>query len=118
MQNLFAGNYEKARESFKQMETVEVFEAFQNRLSDGKEVDVIVRDDIFWFYAFNKLVLAQSNSIRFAVRYCNHLYSGVLFCWKKFVEYEDLIFFCQRYCSNLTYVHKSGENCCSTCTLR
>ena len=41
----------------------------QNRLSDGKEFDVMVRDDIFWFYAFNKLVLAESNSTRFAVRY-------------------------------------------------
>ena len=69
MQNPFAGNYEEARESFKQMETVEELEAFQNRLSDGKEFDVMVRDDIFWFYAFNKLVLAESNSTRFAVRY-------------------------------------------------
>ena len=39
------------------METVEELEAFQNRLSDGKEIDVMVRDIIFWFYAFNKLVL-------------------------------------------------------------
>ena len=51
------------------METFEELEAFQNRLSDGKEFDVMERDDIFWFYAFNKLVLAQSNSTRFAVRY-------------------------------------------------
>ena len=50
------------------METVEELEAFQNRLSDGKEFDVMVRDDIFSFYAFNKLVLAESNSTRFAVR--------------------------------------------------
>ena len=47
------------------METVEKLEAFQNRLSDGKEIDVMVRDIIFWFYAFNKLVLAQSNVLPF-----------------------------------------------------
>ena len=47
------------------METVEELEAFQNGLSDGKEIDVMVRDIIFWFYAFNKLVLAQSNVLPF-----------------------------------------------------
>ena len=47
------------------METVEELEAFQNRLSDDKEIDVMVRDIIFWFYAFNKLVLAQSNVLPF-----------------------------------------------------
>ena len=72
MQNPFTGNSEEARESFKQMETVEELKAFQNRLSDGKEFDVMVRDSLFWFYAFNKLFLAQSNayhSTRFVVRY-------------------------------------------------
>ena len=29
-------------------------------------------------------------------RYCNHLYSSVLYCWKKFVKYEDLIYFVVR----------------------
>ena len=64
MQNPFAGNFEEAREHFKQLETVEELEVFQNRLSDGKEFDVMVRDNIFWFYAFNKLFLAQSNALR------------------------------------------------------
>ena len=63
MQNPFAGNFEEAREHFKQLETVEELEVFQNRLSDGKEFDVMVRDNIFWFYAFNKLFLAQSNAL-------------------------------------------------------
>ena len=36
MQNSFAGNSEEARESFKQMETVEELESFQKRLSEDK----------------------------------------------------------------------------------
>ena len=69
MQNPFAENSEEARESFKQMETVEELESFQKRLSDGKEFDVMVRDNMFWFCAFNKLVLAQSYVLPFSARF-------------------------------------------------
>ena len=77
MQNLFVGNSEKARESFKQMETVEELETFQKRLSDGKEFDVMVRENIFWFYAF-KLVLAQSNVLPLNPLCCKVLVIGFL----------------------------------------
>ena len=36
---------------------------------------------------------ARDNVKNILTRYYNHLYSGVLFCRKKFVEYEELICF-------------------------
>ena len=73
MQNPFTGNSEEARESFKQVKSVEELETFQKRLSDGKEFEVMVGDNIFWFYGFNKLVLAQSNVLPFNPLCCKIL---------------------------------------------
>ena len=73
MQNPFTGNSEEARESFKQVKSVEELETFQKRLSDGKEFEVMVGDNIFWFYAFNKPVLAQSNVLPFNPLCCKIL---------------------------------------------
>ena len=38
----------------------------------------------------------RDNVKNILTRYCNRLYSRVLYCWKKFVEYEDLICFVVR----------------------